>query len=96
MSEQNNNLTVWQRLSQTFGPNSLLGQDYPVYKYDKKELLKTTNQQEFEKAKLQAQQTMYLTSQWTKIENNLYTQGVYFEPTRLASYYDYESMEYTP
>jgi hypothetical protein len=39
---------------------------------------------------------MYLTSQWTKIENNLYTQGVYFEPTRLASYYDYESMEYTP
>jgi hypothetical protein len=96
MSEQSNNLTVWQRLSQTFGPNSLLGQDYPVYKYDKKELLKTTNQQEFEKAKLQAQQTMYLTSQWTKIENNLYTQGVYFEPTRLASYYDYESMEYTP
>ena len=96
MSEQKNDLTIWQRLSQTFGPNSLLGQDYPVYKYDKKELLKTTNQQEFEKAKLQAQQTMYLTSQWTKIENNLYTQGVYFEPTRLASYYDYESMEYTP
>jgi hypothetical protein len=95
-NNNNNNLTVWQRLSQTFGPNSLLGQDYPVFKYDKKELLKTTNQQEFEKAKLQAQQTVYLSNQWTKIENNLYTQGVYFEPTRLASYYDYESMEYTP
>lgn len=90
------NLTIWQRLSQTFGPNSLLNQDYPTFRYDKKELLKTTNKQEFEKQKLQAQQTVYLAQQWTKIENNLYTQGVYFEPTRLASYYDYESMEYTP
>jgi len=96
MSDENKNLTVWQRLSQTFGPNSLMNQDYPVFKYDKKELLKTTNAQEYEKAKLQAQQTMYLSGQWTKIENNLYTQGTYFEPTRLASYYDYESMEYTP
>jgi hypothetical protein len=96
MSELNNKLTVWQRLSQTFGPNSLLGQDYPVFKYDKTELLKTTNKQEFEKAKLQAQQTAFLANQWGKIENNLYTQGVYFEPARLASYYDYESMEYTP
>jgi hypothetical protein len=97
MAEDNkNNLTIWQRLSQTFGPNSLLGQDYPVFKYDRKELLKTTNKQEYEKSKLQAQQTFYLANQWTKVENNLYTQGVYFEPTRLASYYDYESMEYTP
>jgi hypothetical protein len=95
MSE-NNNLTVWQRLSQAFGPNSLLGQDYPTYKYDKKELLKTTSKQEYEMAKLQAQQSIYLANQWTKVENNLYTQGVYFEPTRLASYYDFESMEYTP
>jgi len=97
MAENNNqDLTIWQRLSQAFGPNSLLGQDYPTYRYDKKELLKTTNKQEYDKQKLQAQQTVYLAQQWTKIENNLYTQGVYFEPTRLASYYDYESMEYTP
>jgi len=95
MEQNNQNLTVWQRLSKTFGPNSLLNQDYPTFRYDKKELLKTTNKQEFEKQKLQAQQTVYLAQQWTKIENNLYTQGVYFEPTRLASYYDYESMEYT-
>jgi len=46
MSE--NKLTVWQRLSQTFGPNSLLGQDYPTYKYDKSELLKTTSKAEYE------------------------------------------------
>jgi hypothetical protein len=94
--ENNQKLTVWQRLSQTFGPNSLLGQDYPVYKFDKKELLKTTSKGEYDLAKLQAQQTFYLANNWAKIENNLYTQGVYFEPTRLASYYDYESMEYTP
>ena len=94
MSE--NKLTVWQRLSQTFGPNSLLGQDYPTYKYDKTELLKTTSKAEYEREKLQAQQTYYLANQWGRIENNLYTQAVYYEPTRLASFYDYESMEFTP
>ena len=94
MSE--NKLTVWQRLSQTFGPNSLLGQDYPTYKYDKSELLKTTSKSEYEREKLQAQQTYYLANQWGRIENNLYTQAVYYEPTRLASFYDYESMEFTP
>ena len=94
--EQNNNLTVWQRLSQAFGPNSLLNQDYPTYKFDKKELLKTTSKDEYEKEKLQAQQTFYLTNQWAKIESNLYSQAIYYEPTRLASFYDYESMEYTP
>ena len=90
------NLTIWQRLSQELGPNSLLGQDIPTYKFDKKELLRTQDKAEYEKQKLQAQQTFYITSQWAKIENNLYSQAVYYEPTRLASYYDYESMEYTP
>jgi len=94
--ENNQNLTVWQRLTKTFGPYSLLGQDYPTYQYDKTELLKTTSKQQYEKEKLQAQQTYYLANQWTKIENNLYTQATYYEPTRLASFYDFESMEYTP
>jgi hypothetical protein len=73
-----------------------LGQDLPTYSLDKKELLKTTNKQEYEKEKLQAQQSMYLSGQWAKIENNLYTQAIYYEPTRLAAFYDYESMEFTP
>jgi hypothetical protein len=94
--ENNQNLTVWQRLSKTFGPYSLLGQDYPTYQYDKTDLLKTNSKQQYEKEKLQAQQTFYLANQWTKIENNLYTQATYYEPTRLASFYDFESMEYTP
>ena len=95
-NNNNQNLTVWQKLTQAFGPNSLLNQDYPTYKFDKKELLKTTSKQEYDKELLQAQQSFYLANQWTKIENNLYTQAVYYEPTRLASFYDYESMEYTP
>ena len=92
MSEQN--LTVWQRLSKTFGPNSLLKQDYPTFKFDKKELLRTTNRDDFEREKLQAQQTFYLTNQWAKVENNLYSQAIYYEPSRLSAQYDYESMEY--
>ena len=95
MEQNNKNLTVWQRLSHAFGPNALLNQDYPTYKFDKKELLRTTSKQEYEKELLQAQQTYYLGNQWTKIESNLYTQAVYYEPTRLASFYDYESMEYS-
>jgi hypothetical protein len=94
MAEQN--MTVWQRLSQTFGPNSLLNQDYPTFKFDKKELLRTTSRQDYEMEKLQAQQTYYLTNQWAKVENNLYSQAIYYEPTRLSAQYDYESMEYTP
>ena len=91
-----NNLTIWQRLSKTFGPDSLLGMDLPTYKMDKQVLLKTTNKKEFEKEKLQLQQTVFLNNQWAKIENNLYTQAIYYEPNRIASFYDYESMEYTP
>jgi hypothetical protein len=94
MSDQN--LTVWQRLSKTFGPNSLLNQDYPTFKFDKKELLRTKSREEYEKEKLQAQQTFYLTNQWAKVENNLYSQAIYYEPSRLSAQYDYESMEYTP
>ena len=73
MAENEKNLTVWQRLSQTFGPNSLLGQDIPTYQYDKKVLLRTTDKDEYEKQKLQARQTYYLSQQWAKIENNLYS-----------------------
>ena len=94
MAEQN--MTVWQKLSQTFGPNSLLQQDYPTFKFDKKELLRTKSREEYEKEKLQAQQTFYLTNQWAKVENNLYSQAIYYEPSRLSAQYDYESMEYTP
>ena len=94
MAEQK--FTVWQRLGRVFGPDSTLDQQSPVFKFDKKELLKTTNKQDYERERLEAQQSMYLGKQWQKVEGNLYQQAVYYEPTRIASYYDYESMEYTP
>jgi len=96
MENNNKNLTVWQRLATTFGPDSTLGQGQPDYKLDKKEILKTQDKAEYERAKLQNQQSLYLSGNWAKVENNLYTQAVYYEPTRLAAFYDYESMEYTP
>ena len=96
MEQNTNQLTIWQKLSKTFGPNSLLGQDISTYKFDKQELLRTKDRNEFEKEKLQAQQSLYLAGQWQKIESNLYTQAIYYEPTRLAAFYDYESMEFTP
>ena len=96
MENNNQNLTVWQRLSKTFGPDSTLGQGRPDYQLDKKEILKTQDKGEYERAKLQNQQSLYLSTNWAKVENNLYTQAVYYEPTRLAAFYDYESMEYTP
>lgn len=93
---ENRSFTVWQRLSRALGPDALMNQDFPVYKLDKKELLRTTDKAEYEREKLQARQSFYLANQFAKVENNLYTQAIYYEPNRLASYYDYESMEYTP
>ena len=90
------NKTIWQRLSQTFGPNSLLNMDEPSYRLDKKVLLRTTDKREYEREKLQMQQTLFISDQWKKIENNLYAQAVYYEPNRISAFYDYESMEYTP
>mgnify|MGYP003111060166 CR=1 FL=1 len=92
------NLTVYQRLSKMFGPEGPRQEEptYTKYKFNKDDLLKTTSKAQFEKEKLTAQQTVYLANQWQRIENEIYTQSVYYEPTRLASYYDYESMEFTP
>jgi hypothetical protein len=95
-NNKNSNLTTWQRLSKAFGPNSLLGMDKPSVTLDKKVLLKTPDKQTFEKEKLQYQQSLFLSDQWAKIENNLYAQAVYYEPNRISAFYDYESMEYTP
>lgn len=91
-------LTVFQRLGRLFGPQGprTTQSTFNQYKFSKQDLLKTTDKAEFDAAKLQAQQTAYLAKQWEKVDNELYTQSIYYEPTRLASYYDYESMEFTP
>ena len=89
------NLTLYQRLASLFGPNGPRAPK-PSYDFDKEVLLRTDNKAEFDKEKLQQQQSAYINNQWSKVENQLYQQAVYYEPTRLASYYDYESMEFTP
>jgi len=91
-------LTVFQRLGRLFGPQGprTTQSTFNQYKFSKQDLLKTTDKAEFDAAKLEAQQTAYLAKQWEKVDNELYTQSIYYEPTRLASYYDYESMEFTP
>jgi len=94
MAEQNR-MTIFQRLNNLFGAE---GPSAPkrTYNFDKKDILRTTSKVDYERTKLELQQGQYLANQWQKIESQLYSQAVYYEPTRLASYYDYESMEFTP
>tara|TARA_R110000824_G_scaffold401683_1_gene613586 strand:+ start:2252 stop:4087 length:1836 start_codon:yes stop_codon:yes gene_type:complete len=92
------NLTIYQRLGKLFGPAGPTAQEptYQKFRLGTQDILKTDSKHEFEKEKLQMQQSLYLSNQWQKIDNELYTKSIYYEPTRLASYYDYESMEFTP
>jgi hypothetical protein len=92
----NNDLTIFQRLTKIFGFDNSPVNNQPSFNFSKEELLKTGDPVEFEKAKLQGQQSQYLFDKWAKLDNSLYNQSVYYEPNRLAAYYDYESMEFTP
>jgi hypothetical protein len=91
------NLTVFQRLTKVFGfPNKVTPEEAPSFNFDKEQILKTNSREEYEKAMLQAQQSQYIADKWTKLDQSLYNQSVYYEPNRLSAYYDYESMEFTP
>ena len=95
MAEQN--MTVFQKLTKMFGyPGKVEQEKSPSFNFSKDELLKTDSKEEYEKALLQAQQSSYIADKWTKLDQSLYNQSVYYEPNRLAAYYDYESMEFTP
>jgi hypothetical protein len=93
----NQNLTVFQKLTRMFGyPGQKKPDETPSFNFSKDELLKTDSREDYEKALLQSQQTQYIADKWTKLDQSLYNQSVYYEPNRLAAYYDYESMEFTP
>ena len=95
MAENNN--TVFQKLTRMFGyPNQVKKDQTPSFNFSKDQILKTDNREEYEKAMLQAQQSQYVADKWAKLDQSLYNQSVYYEPNRLAAYYDYESMEFTP
>tara|TARA_R100000908_G_C3756546_1_gene151347 strand:- start:911 stop:2728 length:1818 start_codon:yes stop_codon:yes gene_type:complete len=90
------NLTIYQKLQQVFGAGAMR-RTPPSYNVDpSKILLKTPSKSEFDQEKLQAQQQAFLKGQWNKVDSELYNQAIYYETTRLASFYDFESMEFTP
>jgi|TARA_B100001093_G_scaffold463885_1_gene480284 hypothetical protein len=89
------NLTVYQRLTKVFGFTAERPTT-PQYKFDRDQILKTDSREDYEKEMLQQQQSAYISDKWTKLDQSLYNQSVYYEPNRLAAYYDYESMEFTP
>jgi hypothetical protein len=84
------NLTVWQRLTKTLNGSETEQMKYVI----NRDLIKDLDPQAYEREKLEAQQTLYLQGLWRKIDNELYQKAVFYEPTRIASYYDFEAMEF--
>jgi len=100
MADKKDNLTIYQKLFTVFGQGGgTMRSDTnlnPKYSLSDKDLIVSKSKEDFEKTKLQLQQQKYLDSQWQKIENDMYQKATYYETTRLASYMDYEAMEFTP
>lgn len=90
-----NDLTVFQKLTRTFGFMGQSGEYPPSFNFSKDELLRTDSKEDYEKALVQAQQTAFIADRWKKIDQSLYNQSVYYEPNRLSAYYDFESMEFS-
>ena len=81
------NLTVFQRLTKMFGfPGKVTPEEAPSFNFDKEQILKTSSREEYEKAMLQAQQSQYIADKWTKLDQSLYNQSVYYEPNRFNVY----------
>lgn len=95
----NKNLTLFQRLGKVIGPDSVKQtQKQPTQRFNigSNELIKTSSKEEFERAKLQAQQNKYLGNLWKKVESGLFQQSINYETTRIGSYADFEAMEFYP
>ena len=88
--------TVFQQLSDLFGPERASRENKSRYSLNDKELLKTQSKEEYEFQKLQLQQDAFLNNQWKKVDNEIYQHSIYYVTTRLASYADYEGMEFFP
>jgi hypothetical protein len=98
MADNNNNLTVYQKLFYMFGQGGgpKMAATNKKYALTNDDLIVTKSRETFEKERLQAQQQKYLESQWSKVDSELYNKAVFYETTRVASYMDYEAMEFTP
>ena len=99
MAENKDNLTVYQKLTTMLGRGGTQRSNVlqnPKYTLGNEDLIVTNSREDYQKQKLQLQQQQYLDSQWTKLDNEMYQKATYYETTRLASYMDYEAMEFTP
>jgi len=96
---EKDNLTVYQKLFYMFGQGGGIKSNperNPKYSLTDKDLVVTNSREDFEKQKLQLQQQKYMQSQWQRVDNELYQRAIFYETTRMASYMDYEAMEFTP
>ena len=88
--------TIFQRLEGLFGPEKKKEESKSRYSLGDDQILKTKSKEEYELAKLEAQQAKYLGNMWHKVDNEIYQQSVFYETTRIASYSDFEGMEFFP
>jgi hypothetical protein len=95
-----NKKTVFQRLNTIFDASGIdltkVNQTVNKYSINNDVLLKTQSKEEYEAAKLQAQQSKFLGGVWRKTENELIQHSMHYETTRIGSYADFESMEFYP
>jgi hypothetical protein len=88
--------TIFQQLNDLFGPEVKKPQNKSRYSINDKELLKTKSKEDYEFEKLKRQQDTYLANMWQKVDNEIYQHSIYYETTRMASYADFEGMEFFP
>lgn len=93
---EDKNLTVYQKLFYLFGQNKKPERTTPKYSFGDGDLITMQSKQDYDKQKLELQQQNYLESQWQRVDSELYQKAVYYETSRIASYMDYEAMEFTP
>tara|TARA_R110002126_G_scaffold34665_3_gene107086 strand:- start:4062 stop:6074 length:2013 start_codon:yes stop_codon:yes gene_type:complete len=88
--------TIFQQLESLFGPERKKEEAKSRYSLGDEQILKTQSKEEYDTAKLEAQQSKYLSNMWHKVDNEIYQQSVFYETTRIASYSDFEGMEFFP
>ena len=79
-------LTVFQRLNNIFSPDGINVPKDKTNRYSigNDVLLKTQDKQEYEYAKLQAQQNKYLGGMWRKVDGELFRQSIHYETTSIG------------
>lgn len=92
---ENKDLTIYQKLFYLFGPNKGSLKTPPKYNFNDKELLSFQSKEDYNTQKLELQQQGYLEAQWARVDSELYQKAVYYETSRIASYMDYEAMEFS-